>query len=128
MIGTIAALTVAALAVLSIGEGLRHIVDGGFAAGKADALDHALAAIADRHRGPGPGDILPLLLRHQAGRAGGGRPAQGRLRPRPPPVDPAFFLQTRTGEVLSRMTTDIAVVESLLGTSVIGGAAQPAHC
>jgi ATP-binding cassette subfamily B protein len=33
-------------------------------------------------------------------------------------LDPAFFLNTRTGEVLSRLTTDIAIVESLLATSV----------
>jgi ATP-binding cassette subfamily B protein len=33
-------------------------------------------------------------------------------------LDPAFFMQTRTGEVLSRLTTDIAIVESLLATSV----------
>jgi ATP-binding cassette subfamily B protein len=33
-------------------------------------------------------------------------------------LDPAFFLQTRTGEVLSRLTTDISIVENLLGASV----------
>lgn len=33
-------------------------------------------------------------------------------------LDPSFFLQTRTGEVLSRLTTDIAIVESLLGSSI----------
>jgi ATP-binding cassette subfamily B protein len=32
-------------------------------------------------------------------------------------LDPAFFLKTRTGEVLSRMTTDITIVEQLVGTS-----------
>ena len=33
-------------------------------------------------------------------------------------LDPAFFLKTRTGEVLSRMTTDVTIVEQLVGTSV----------
>ena len=32
-------------------------------------------------------------------------------------LDQAFFLQTRTGEVLSRMTTDIALIEGMVGTS-----------
>jgi len=32
-------------------------------------------------------------------------------------LDPAFFLSTRTGEVLSRMTTDITIVETLVGSS-----------
>jgi len=33
-------------------------------------------------------------------------------------LDPAFFAAMRTGEVLSRLTTDIALVETLLTTSV----------
>ncbi|MDO8902698.1 MAG: ABC transporter transmembrane domain-containing protein [Phenylobacterium sp.] len=33
-------------------------------------------------------------------------------------LDPGFFLRTRTGEVLSRLTTDIQIVESLMATSV----------
>ncbi len=33
-------------------------------------------------------------------------------------LDPAFFLKTRTGEVLSRLTTDIQIVENLLTTSI----------
>ncbi|OXE37268.1 MAG: ABC transporter [Phenylobacterium zucineum] len=33
-------------------------------------------------------------------------------------LDPAFFLATTTGEVLSRLTTDIQIVENLLATSV----------
>jgi ATP-binding cassette subfamily B protein len=32
-------------------------------------------------------------------------------------LDQTFFLNTRTGEVLSRMTTDIAIVEGVVGTS-----------
>ncbi|MDT9170974.1 ABC transporter transmembrane domain-containing protein, partial [Escherichia coli] len=31
-------------------------------------------------------------------------------------LDPGFFLKTRTGEVLSRMTTDIAIVETMVGS------------
>jgi ATP-binding cassette subfamily B protein len=32
-------------------------------------------------------------------------------------LDPAYFLKTRTGEVLSRMTTDVTIIESLVGAS-----------
>jgi ATP-binding cassette subfamily B protein len=32
-------------------------------------------------------------------------------------LDPAFFIATRTGEVLSRLTTDIQIIENLLATS-----------
>jgi len=33
-------------------------------------------------------------------------------------LDPAFYVRMRTGEVLSRLTTDIALIETLLTTSV----------
>ena len=33
-------------------------------------------------------------------------------------LDPGFFLKMRLGEVLSRLTTDISIVETLLGTSL----------
>ena len=33
-------------------------------------------------------------------------------------LDPGFFLKLRTGEVLSRVTTDVQIVENLLSTSV----------
>jgi ATP-binding cassette subfamily B protein len=33
-------------------------------------------------------------------------------------LDPLFFLTTRTGEVLSRLTTDIQIVETLVGSSI----------
>lgn len=33
-------------------------------------------------------------------------------------LDQAFFLATRTGEVLSRLTTDIQIVETLVGSSI----------
>jgi ATP-binding cassette subfamily B protein len=32
-------------------------------------------------------------------------------------LDPAFFISTRTGEVLSRLTTDIQIIENLLATT-----------
>ncbi len=33
-------------------------------------------------------------------------------------LDPAFFLKTRTGEVISRMTADITIIENFLTTSI----------
>ena len=33
-------------------------------------------------------------------------------------LDQAFFLNTRTGEVLSRLTTDITIIENLVGTTL----------
>ena len=32
-------------------------------------------------------------------------------------LDPSYFLKTRTGEVLSRMTTDVTIIENLVGSA-----------
>ena len=42
--GALVALVVAAAAVLSLGIGLRYLIDSGFGAGRPQALDHALRA------------------------------------------------------------------------------------
>ncbi|HEX2526136.1 MAG TPA: ABC transporter transmembrane domain-containing protein [Geminicoccus sp.] len=117
VVGTGIALVLAALAVLSIGEGLRHLVDGGFVGGDRGALDHALEAVG----------IVILVLAvatffrsYLVTRLGERVVADLRkdvfghvIR-----LSPGFFEQTRTGEVISRITTDTAVIQTVIGASV----------
>ena len=42
-------------------------------------------------------------------------------------LSPQFFEVTRTGEVLSRMTADTTLIQTVVGSSRLGGAAQPGH-
>ena len=117
LIGFALALLVAAACFLALGQGLRLVVDRGFAQGNADALDRGLfflfavvvimavatwsrfyliswlgeRIIADLRR-----DVFRRLLR----------------------LSPGWFEQTRTGEVISRLTTDTALLEQVAGTSV----------
>ena len=117
VVGTVVALTLAALAVLSIGEGLRHLVDGGFVRGDRGALDHALEAV---------GIVIVVLAvatffrSYLVTRLGERVVADLRkdvfghvIR-----LSPGFFEQTRTGEVISRITTDTAVIQTVIGASV----------
>jgi ATP-binding cassette subfamily B protein len=117
VIGTLVALTVSALAVLSIGAGLRHIVDGGFVQGRPQALDHALEAVGLV--------ILVLALAtffrsYLVTRLGERLVADLRkdVFARVVRLSPAFFEQARTGEVISRITTDTAVIQTVIGASV----------
>jgi ATP-binding cassette subfamily B protein len=117
VIGTLVALTVSALAVLSIGAGLRHIVDGGFVQGRPQALDHALEAVGLV--------ILVLALAtffrsYLVTRLGERLVADLRkdVFARVVRLSPAFFERARTGEVISRITTDTAVIQTLIGASV----------
>ena len=117
MAGALVALVLAAASVLSLGVGLRFLIDGGFGQGKPDALVHAVQAVfivivvlavatflrsflvawlgervvADIRR-----DVFSHVIR----------------------MPPGFFEVTRTGEVLSRITTDTTVVQTVIGSSV----------
>ncbi|MBK8908989.1 MAG: ATP-binding cassette domain-containing protein [Rhodospirillales bacterium] len=115
--GALVALVVAAAAVLSLGVGLRYLIDSGFGAGRPQALDHALRAsllvilalaVATYLRSylvTWLGERVVAELRNQVYRH--------IIR-----MPPGFFETTRTGEVLSRLTTDTTVVQTVIGSTV----------
>jgi ATP-binding cassette subfamily B protein len=109
-------LLIAAGAVLAVGQGLRSVVDHGFAAASAAALDRALAlmlgivlvmAAATYTRfyfvswlgERVTADLRRALFDHL-------------LR-----LPPEFFELIRTGEVISRLTNDATMLETVVGTS-----------
>ncbi|HEX6979346.1 MAG TPA: ABC transporter transmembrane domain-containing protein [Alphaproteobacteria bacterium] len=129
------ALTVAAGTVLTFGALLRWLVDQGFAAGEAHRLDQALVALL--------ATILVLAIATFA-RAYfvswlGERVAadlRNAVFANVIRLSPGFFEATRTGEVLSRLTTDTTVLQVVVGSSasmavrnvllVVGGVAMMA--
>jgi len=110
------ALVVAAAAVLAVGQGLKGVIDRGFGTGDTGELDRTLALMlvvvlvmavatytrfyfvswigervtADLRRG-----VFDHLLQ----------------------LPPGFFEMTRTGEVISRLTNDTAILETVIGSS-----------
>ncbi len=110
-------LTLAAGTVLAFGAGLRWLVDNGFATGDAGLLDQALVGMLG---------IVAVLALSTFGRAYmvawlGERVAadirkavfSNVLR-----LSPAFFEATRTGEVMSRLTNDTTLLQTIVGSSV----------
>ncbi len=114
--GALVALTVAAATVLAMGVGLRRLVDDGFASGNAGLLDQALFALlgvilllaaatysrfflvtwlGERV----VADIRKAVFAHVLG------------------LSPGFFETTRTGEVMSRITTDTTLLQTVIGSS-----------
>ena len=117
MAGALAALIVAAVAVLSLGVGLRYVIDGGFVEARPDALTHAVEAVLIV--------ILVLALATFARSylvAWIGERVVADLRrdvyARVVRLPPGYFELARTGEVLSRLTTDTAIVQAVIGGSV----------
>ena len=114
--GAIAALIVAAGTVLGLGFGLRKLVDEGFASGNVALLDQAVLVLF--------GVILVLAgssyARFYLVSWIGERVVADLRRAvfdRVITLSPAYYEVTRTGEILSRLTTDTSVLQLVVGTS-----------
>ncbi|HEY6864158.1 MAG TPA: ABC transporter transmembrane domain-containing protein, partial [Burkholderiales bacterium] len=110
------ALVVAAGCVLVLGQGLKRVIDSGFASADPASLDTALFALIA---------IVAVLAAATYTRfysvswigervsADIRRAVFGHLLEMPP----GFFEATRTGEVISRLTSDTALLELVIGSS-----------
>ena len=117
MLGALVSLTVAAGTVLAMGAGLRRLVDGGFAEGNPALLDQSLFALLG---------VIIVLACATYGRfflvtwlgervvADIRKAVFGHVID----LDPGYFETTRTGEVLTRITTDTTLLQTVIGSSV----------
>ena len=115
--GALLALSVAALTVLGFGFGLRKLVDEGFAAGNADLFDRAILVL-----------LAAVLILAAASYSRfylvswiGERVVADLRRAvfnHVIELSPAYYEVTRTGEILSRLTTDTTLLQIVVGTSV----------
>ncbi len=114
--GAAVALVVAAGTVLALGQGLRTLVDKGFSSGDAGLLDTALLVL-----------LVVILLLAAATYSRfylvswiGERVVTDLRRAvfdHIVKLSPGFFEVTRTGEVLSRLTTDTTLLQMVIGSS-----------
>jgi ATP-binding cassette subfamily B protein len=118
--GAAVALLLAAGLTLALGQGLAGLVDGGLAAGSAAGLDAAAAVM---------GAIVAALAAATATRfwlvSWLGERVAADLRRRVYDhvlgLSPAWFDTQRTGDLLSRLTADIALLQSLVGSAISMG-------
>ena len=117
IVGALIALVVAATTVLALGLGLRRLVDDGFASGNAALLDQAVLVLV--------GVILVLAMASYSRYflvSWIGERVIADIRKsvfdHVISLSPAFFETARTGEVLSRLTTDTTLLQVVVGTSV----------
>ena len=111
------ALIVAALALLGVGQGLRAVIDRGFAAGDPAWLDRALFIMFG---------VIALLaaatyLRFYTVSWLGERVAadlRRRVFDHLLTLPPSFFEAGRTGDVIARLTADTAQIENAVGSSL----------
>ena len=111
------ALIIAAGGFLVIGQGLKLVIDRGFSAGNPAALDQALffmlAVIVVMAAATWARFYLISWLGERVI-----NDIRREVFSRLLALSPAWFERTRTGEVISRLTTDTALLEQVIGTSV----------
>jgi len=110
------ALVVAAACVLVLGQGLRRVIDGGFASGDAALLDSALIALLAVIVVMAIATYTRFYFVSWIGErvtADIRRAVFGHLLD----LSPGFFEVTRTGEVISRLTNDTSLLEVVIGSS-----------
>ncbi|MDJ0391158.1 ABC transporter transmembrane domain-containing protein [Roseomonas sp. E05] len=114
------AMLAAAGLTLGLGQGLRHLIDSGFGGEGVGALDTAALGMFAVVAALAGVTALRFFLVSSLGE----RVAADLRRAvfdHALTLSPAFFETARTGDILSRLTADIGVLQSLIGSAVSQG-------
>jgi ATP-binding cassette, subfamily B, bacterial len=117
MAGAALCLTVAAITVLALGQGLKVLIDRGFGTGEAALIDRAVLLLLV---------VVLVLAASTYGRyylvTWLGERVVADLRravfDRVVGLEPGWFEEVRTAEVITRLTADTTVLQGLVGSSV----------
>ncbi len=115
--GALAALVVAAGSVLALGQGLKLVIDAGFASGDPGLLDRALAGVVTVAVVMSAATWARFYFMMTTGErviTDIRRAVYGHLLA----LEPAFFEQVRTGEVISRLTNDVTQLQAVIGFGI----------
>ena len=112
------AIVLSAGMVLVIGQGLKFVIDDGFARGEPAMLDKTLAVLAALIAALG---VLTWVRVYNVYWIGARFTADLRRRVYDHllTLSPAFYEETRTGEVGSRVTNDVTLIESVMGGTLL---------
>ncbi len=115
VVGALIALTLSAAAVLAMGVGLRLLIDRGLSTNDAGLLDNALLYLLGMVVLLAIGTFSRFYLVAWLSErvvADIRREVYGRIVR----LSPAFFEVTKTGEILSRLTTDTTLLQAMIGS------------
>ena len=116
-LAAVAALLLAAGLVLALGQGVRRLIDRGFAGNSLAQLDRAALAMVVVVAGLAGATFARFTLVSWLGE----RVAADLRRDmfdRVLTLSPAYFETARTGDILTRLTADIAVLQALIGSAI----------
>jgi len=114
MLVAFAALLIAAAAMLALPQALKNVIDKGFSAANAAAIDRYFVLLLVAAAIFAAFASLRMYLVNWIGERVVAD-LRSAVYQRVIRMDPAFFEVTKTGEVLSRLTTDTTLIQSLSG-------------
>ncbi len=115
--GASASLLVAAGLVLGIGQGVRQLIDRGFGSHDAASLNLAALAMFGVVAALAVATYARFSLISWLGERVGADLRRG-LFDHVITLSPGFFETARTGDILSRMTADVSVLQTLVGSAI----------
>ena len=110
----VVALIVAAASVLALGQGLKEVIDAGFGSRSASQLNATLAFVIGVAVVMSLATFIRFFLMMSTGErviADIRRAVFDHILTLPP----GFFEATRTGEIISRLTSDVTVLQTVIG-------------
>ena len=111
------ALFVSSGLILVLGQGVRHLIDGGFASGSHAQLNATAATMAGVIGALGVATAARFALVTWLGERVGADIRRAVFN-HVLTLSPAWFETARTGDVLSRLTADTAVLQALTGSAL----------
>ena len=117
--GAATALIAAAALTLAVGQGLKHIIDDGFSGGPG-ALNQAALVMGAIVAGLGVATSLRYYLVTWLGERVAAD-LRGAVFDHPTRLDAGFYDTARTGDLMSRLTADVALLQSLIGSAISMG-------
>ena len=117
VLGASLALIATAALTLAIGVSLRHLIDHGLSSANAAGLNHAALTMFAIVAALAIGTFVRFSLVSWLGERIAADMRQN-IFSRVITLSPGFFETARTGDILTRMTTDIALLQSLIGSSI----------
>lgn len=117
MVGAVMALAFTALINLAMGQGIRWVIDNGISAASEQALNQALLAVMALVVAMAGGTFVRFYLV-----TGLGERIAADLRndvfAHLLRLQPAYFEQNHSGDIMSRLTTDTTLLQSIIGSSL----------
>ncbi len=119
-LGAATALLLAAVMLLLIGKGVQHLVDTGFAGSSHESLNHAALLMFLIVAGLAVTSSTRFYLVSWLGERVAAD-LRKRVYDHVLTLAPNFFETARTGDILARMTADVALLQSLIGSAISMG-------